>query len=214
MQAVALATGQPAHLLLLVGALEVESGDVGAAVDPALSELDLLLAAGDLLPDRLLVVERVASLIDVGQPDALTDPQRSPVRLLLAGDQAQQRRLAGAVGADHPDDPAARKAEGELLEQHPLAVGLAQPLCLDHQLAQPRAGGNVDLHAVELEVGLPGEKRLVRVQPRLGLGPPGAGGGSHPLQLALDRAASRRLLARLLLEALALLLQPARVVAL
>ena len=58
--AVALAAGQHADRLLLVGALEVERGDVGAAVHLAVAELDDVLAVGDLLEHGALVVEDVA----------------------------------------------------------------------------------------------------------------------------------------------------------
>ena len=59
-----------------------------------------------------------------------------------------------------------------------------------------------------------GEQRLVGVQARLGLVAPRARVEPHPLELLVDRPAPRGLLARLVLEAGALLLEPARVVAL
>ena len=67
------------------------------------------------------------------------------VGLLLAGDHAEERGLAGAVGADDADDAAAREAEREVLDQQPVAVALAQVLGLDHDVAQPRAGRDDDL---------------------------------------------------------------------
>ena len=71
--AVALAAGELADLLLLVGALEVEAGHVGARVHLAVADLDLVLAAGDLLPDGLVGVQRVARLVDVGQLDGVAE---------------------------------------------------------------------------------------------------------------------------------------------
>ena len=56
-------------------------------------------------------VQRVARLVDVGELDRLAEAQRAAVGLLLAGDHAEQRRLAGAVGADDADDAAARQRE-------------------------------------------------------------------------------------------------------
>jgi hypothetical protein len=70
MHAVALAARQHADLLLLVGALEVEGAAIGARIDLALAEIEDVVAAGDFLPDVLLVVERVARLVDVAE---LTD---------------------------------------------------------------------------------------------------------------------------------------------
>ena len=57
MHAVALAARQRADFLLLVGALEVERGAVGARVHFLLAEQDDVLAVGDFLPHGLLAVE-------------------------------------------------------------------------------------------------------------------------------------------------------------
>ena len=124
--AVALAARQVLDPLLLVGALEVEPGDVGARRDLALADLEDLGALRDLVEHGLVAVERVAALVDVGQLDGLADAQRAAVGLLLPGDHAEQRRLAGAVGADDADDAAARQVEGQILDQQVVAVGLAQ----------------------------------------------------------------------------------------
>ena len=72
----------------------------------------------------------------------------------------------------------------------------------------------MDLNLVELDVAVLGEQRLVGVQPGLRLVAPGARVEPHPLELAVDRLAPGGLLAGLGLEPGALLLEPARVVAL
>ena len=59
--AVALAAGQVADALLLVGALEVEAGDVRPPVDLAVADLHVVDAAGDLLVDGGVGVEGVAA---------------------------------------------------------------------------------------------------------------------------------------------------------
>jgi hypothetical protein len=51
--------------LLLVGAEEVEAGDVGAGIALAPAQVDLLVAARDLLIDGLLAVQRLAALVHV-----------------------------------------------------------------------------------------------------------------------------------------------------
>ena len=50
--AVALAAGEVADFLLLVGAVEVEAGDVGPGVDLAPAHLERVVPAGDLLVTR------------------------------------------------------------------------------------------------------------------------------------------------------------------
>jgi hypothetical protein len=72
--AVALTARQQADLLLLVAALEVETADVGAAVDLALADHHHVRAAAEIdLPDRLVGLEVVTALVDVGQLDRLAD---------------------------------------------------------------------------------------------------------------------------------------------
>ena len=130
------------------------------------------------------------------------------------GDHPHQRRLAGAVRADHADDPAARELERQIVDQDAVAVGLAQAVGLDDDVAEARTGGDVDLDLVELDVAVLGEQRLVGVQARLRLVAPGARVQPDPLELAVDRAPARGLLACLGLQPRALLLEPAGVVAL
>ncbi len=72
----------------------------------------------------------------------------------------------------------------------------------------------MDLNLVELDVAVLGEQRLVRVQPGLGLVAPRAGVQPYPLELLVDRPPPRALLLGLGRQPDALLLEPARVVAL
>src|SRR3954462_8444347 len=117
MQAGALAARELADLLLLVGALEVEAGHVLAAVHHAVADLELVEAVGALLPDGLVVVERVARLVDEDERDRAADPQLARVRLLLAGEQAKQRRLACSVRAEHAVEASPREREAQVVDQ-------------------------------------------------------------------------------------------------
>ena len=80
-QPVALATGQVADALAVVGALEVEARHVGAAVDLAAADLEHLGAAGDLVEHGGVGVEVVAVLVDVRQVDGVADLDRAGVGL-------------------------------------------------------------------------------------------------------------------------------------
>src|ERR1019366_7168846 len=111
--AVALPAGQLAHLLLLIAALEVERADIGSADQFAVADLHHVQAAGNGLPDRIVGFEVVAALVDIGQLHRLAETDRALIRLFLAGDQLEEGRLAGPVGADHPDDAVGRQAEGQ-----------------------------------------------------------------------------------------------------
>ena len=86
MNAVPFAARATADELLLIRPLEVEPRAVPAAGDLLLAEHDVIGAAGDLLEDRVLVVQSVAVLIDV------RDLHRRPDRELAAVGLLARRR--------------------------------------------------------------------------------------------------------------------------
>src|SRR5262249_33448652 len=214
MDAVALAAGERADLLLLVGALEVERRAIAARIDFLLAEQDQLVAAGDLLPHRLLAVERVARLVDIAEMHGLADGDGALVRLLLVGDHAKQRGLAGAVGADDADNAARRQLEGEIVDQLAIAVALAQSLEVHDVGAETLGDGDDDLRGRGLLLAGLLEQFFVALVARLGFGLARLWRGRDPFLLARQRALMRRLLAALLLQALLLLHQPGGIVAL
>src|SRR6185295_8805436 len=168
MHAIAFAARQRADLLLLVGALEVERRAIAARIDLALAEQDQFVAAGNLLPHRLLAVEIVARLVDITEMHAFADGDRALVRLLLPGDHPEQRGLAGAVGADHADDAARRQLEGEILDQHAVTEGLVEALEVDDVLAEPLSHRNGDLRRRGLLLARLLQKLFIALIARLG----------------------------------------------
>ena len=137
------------------------------------------------------------------------------VGLLAAGDHLEQRRLAGAVGADDADDAGAGKREREVLDQQTIAEALAQPVDLDDGVAEPRAGRDGDLQllvvgSAGLRLGL---QLLVGGEARLALGLAGLRRHADPLQLAFEGATAGDVRPLLAGEAFLLLLQPRAVVA-
>ena len=164
--------GQRADLLLLVGALEIERGAIGARIHLLLAEKDHVIAFGDFLPHGLLAVEAVARLVDIAKMHRLADLDGAFVGLFLPGDHAEQRGLAGAVRADHADDAARRQFEGQIIDQQIVAKALGQVVEIDHVLAKPLGHGNGDLRDhVLLGIG-DLEQFLVALIARLGLGLP------------------------------------------
>src|SRR3546814_19178288 len=108
MHAVPLAARKHADLLLLVGALEVEGADIGARLHLVLADAHHVVAARDFLPDILVRVERVATLVDIAEPPRVADRDPAAVGLFLARYQAEQGRIAGAVRADAADEEIGR----------------------------------------------------------------------------------------------------------
>src|SRR6516165_8055903 len=148
------------------------------------------MAAGDLLPDGVLRVELGARLVDVRELDGVPEPERPVVRLLLAGDHAEEGRLPRAVRADHADYPCGRQGEREVLEEEAVTEALGDSAGLDHDVAEARARRDVDLDAVELDALLLREELLVCGQARVRLRMAGSGAHLHPLELAGEGAAA------------------------
>ena len=162
----------------------------------------------------MLPSSAVAGLVDIAELHRLADLDGAGVGLFLAGDHAEQRRLAGAVRADHADDAAGRQLEGQVVDQQVVAEAFLQPLEVDDVLAEPLGDRNDDLRGGGLLVGRLLEQILVALIARLGFRLPRLRRGGDPFLLARERALARFLLAAFLREALLLLRQPGGVVAL
>ena len=160
-------------------------------MDLAVADLQMVHAAGDLLVHRRIGVERVARLVDVAHLHRVADGDRAAVRLLLARQHPEQRRLAGTVRADDADDARWRQGEREVLDQQAVAEALVQRLHLDDGVAEALARGNDDLQlagVVTIRFGL-GLQLVVGEQAGLALRLAGLGGHPHPLELALQACA-------------------------
>src|SRR5262249_42341902 len=144
-----------------------------------------------------------------------TDADGALVGLFLADDHLEQGGLADSVRPEDADDAVPGQAEGEVLEQAPVAEALDQAADLDHHAAQARTRRNLDLLEVELAVpvGLGGHL-LVPLQPGPALGLAGPGTGPDPLQLVLQALTALGILGSLDLDPGRLGLQVGGVVAL
>src|ERR1700759_4829962 len=144
---VAFATRQNAGRFLLVGTLETEGRDIGPRRNLVLPDLDVVQSVGDVLPPRLLRVDAGPRLVDVAHLDGLAHLDGAAVRLLEPDDGLEQRGLTDTVGADDADDAVARQRERQILDQRASLESLVEMLDLNHQVAQPRAGRDLDFLA-------------------------------------------------------------------
>jgi hypothetical protein len=83
--------------------------------------------------DRALARHLADILAEIADGHAGIDHDQAVVGLLLAGDHAEQRRLAGAVGADKPDLLALLDAHRRFDEQDLVAVLLGDIVEADHE---------------------------------------------------------------------------------
>ena len=211
MNAVALAAREVAHLLLLVLTREVEPAHVGPGVDLALSQHDLVLSVGYGLPHRMLVVQG-AVLVHVADLNGFSDAERAGLALHAAGDNPQERGLAGAVGADDADDGTRWHDKAQILEQQPVAERVGEAVGLKHHVAQARPRRDVDLQIILNALVLLAQQLLVVREPGLALGLARPGREADPLQLPLQGLAPPGYGFLFLFQARLLLFQPRRVV--
>ncbi len=85
-------------------------------------------AAGDVVRDRLARHPLVLLREEADEGVAGRARHRPRHRLRGTAQQRQQRRLAGAVGTDHPDHVARGDGEVEALEEHAVTVSAGQVL--------------------------------------------------------------------------------------
>ncbi|MCY1214074.1 hypothetical protein D9M72_258780 [compost metagenome] len=213
-QAAAFTARQRADLLLLVAALEVEAADIGARRGFVTANRQHVGAARDLFEHRLGAVQRIAALVDERHLHGRPDLDLAAVRLFLAREHLEERRLAGAVRADDADDGARRHLEAQVFDQHAVAETLADVIELDHFITQALTHRDEDfLGFVALLVVL--AVQLVKAgQARLGLGLAALRVLAHPLQFLVQRLLARRFAGLFLLQARFLLVEPRAVVAL
>src|SRR5690606_35727889 len=200
-QAAALAARERADQLLLVLALEVEAADVGARLDLDAVDVEDVEAATDFLEDVVVAFQLVAALVDVGQVHGRADVDLARVRLFLPGDHLEQRRLAGAVGADDADDGAGRHLEAQVVDQQAVAEALGDALELDDLLPQALARRDEDLVGFLALLVVDRLQFLDPRQARLALGAAALGVAARPLEFLGDRLLARLLLVFLALEA-------------
>ena len=122
--------------------------------------------------------------------------------------------LPAPLATDHADDAARRQLEGEILDQHAIAEALAEAFEVHDVLAEALGNGDRDLRRLALLLARLFQQVFIALIARLGLGLTRFRRGRDPLLLAGERLLVRGILAAFLLEALLLLHQPGRVIAL
>src|SRR5699024_10571794 len=101
------------------------------------------------LPQRLVGVDAATRLVDVRDLDGLADLHVALVARLESDDGLEERGLADAVRADDADDAVARQREAQALDERAVAEALLQVLDLEHDVAETRTRGDLDLLEIE-----------------------------------------------------------------
>ena len=75
-------------------------------------------------------------MIERGHGDVRAEAHRARIGRESAGQEVDERRLAGAIGADDSNSVAAHDAEREIAHDRAIAISFADPLGVDHQRAR------------------------------------------------------------------------------
>ena len=120
--------------LELRGLHAVLLGEIGFCVERVLliHDLDEARIAHHDRAQHLILVERIVILLENREAFARRDLHHAARRLELAGEQAQERGLAGAVRADDAVAVARRELEVDILVEHTLAELEAQVVRSNH----------------------------------------------------------------------------------
>ena len=145
-QAAALAAGQRAERRARLLRREQEILHVADDMLGLSADRDgIAAAAGQGFAERPVGIETFAALVERGHGEVGAEPHRAAVGRERAGEKADQRGLAAAVGADDADAVAAHHAQGEVLDDRPRVEGFADALGLDDQRAGRLGVGGDDL---------------------------------------------------------------------
>ena len=200
LDAVALAARELADLGVDHGRREPHGPEERLDVDPAVLELDVVVAIGDLLDDGVVGHQIAAALLEVRRARVLAEDDRAGIGRELAEDGADQRGLAGAVAADDPDPVALLHQQRQAREQRArvraLADLLGDALELDDRAAEARAGGQAQLELLGQQLiadGACGHRGVVAVDARLGLDAARLGAAADPVDLAVDERGAHAL---------------------
>src|SRR5690606_19834251 len=99
--------------LLLIGALEIETADVGTGRGFVVAHLDDVVAVGQLFPHGFAAVQ-VAHLVYVGQFHGFAHGDGAGVWLVHARNHLEQRGFTGTVTTDDADNGTWRHAERDI----------------------------------------------------------------------------------------------------
>ena len=99
---------------------------------------------GQGFPKRLVQLQLGTVLVEHHHLQAVPQPHQPAVRFKLAGQDVQQRRLAGAIGADQGHPFAPHDADGKIAQDFAPVIGFRDVFRLDHQTARFGAAFQLD----------------------------------------------------------------------
>src|SRR5690606_20530991 len=124
-QTTALAARELAGTFALIRSLEVEATEIGPRWHFELADTENVGPVRDDVKNRLVGIQSIARLVNIGQFYRRPDLDGAAVRLLLARNHPEQGGLPRTVGPDDPHEGARRHPETQVVDEQAISVGLA-----------------------------------------------------------------------------------------
>ncbi len=214
MQTVSLSSRQHSAELFLIGTREIEPAHPGTGVYVFITEAYPFRIGSYGLEHGLVRIDALVLLVHVGDLDRLSYIDASLVRSVKSHYKTEKRSLTRTVRAYHAHDSSRRKDKRQVFEEQFVSVSLAHIMELDDLVPEMRTVRDVDFQIGLLLPGIGRSELLIGSQTGFLLGLAGLRGHPDPFKLSFESLAALALLLFFHSQALALLVQPARVIAL
>ncbi len=212
-----LAAGEAGDGAIELAGIEEKALGPAGDVNGEVLEDDVVAVGAESLAERLILVELLAGLVEVDHAEGGGAVDGAGIGRDFAGENAEERGLAGAVKAEQSEASAGSEREGEVAEKRPAAEGLGDAVDGDEALGAAVGGGEIDLGGAfggaRFEVAQFAHEAAGVVDAGLGFAGARLGAAAQPFHLARHAVGERFLAVGLGEEELLLLLEEMAVAA-
>ncbi len=213
-----LAAGEAGHGTVQLPGIEEKTLGPSGDVDGPVLEDDGIAVSAEPLSERLLAIQLFARLIEVDDAQRAGAFHGAGIHGDLAGENAQQRGLAGAVQAQQSQARARRQREAQVAKQGAPAEFLRDILHREQALGAAIGGGEIDLRdafgGAHFQIAEFAHEAAGVIDARFGFSGPRLGPAAQPLHFPLHAVGERFLAVGLAQQEFFFLLQELAVAAL
>ena len=147
MQAVAFSTGENTYFFVLIGAIEIEFGQVSARIDFVIAYFYVFKSIWDDVENGFIWMDVFVALVYVANFDGFSDGEFSLIGRQFGHDHFENSGFTRAIWPDDANDTGWWQFEIEVVVEEFVAEGLANMQCVDDVVTQTRAIWNGHLES-------------------------------------------------------------------